>query len=365
MMDLVIADVDQLRTTLPDRIEPDHYEDLAGRLMGSRRLREQPVVAAFIDDIRTFREGSRLTATKAHINSRRDNHIFSLFRASYFPTLSLDYLTYEPIAAARDLAGRYPSNTMAVNVAARSAGFADRAVVALFPENHVDGRQDPGDLIFYFIDRFVERHNRITRKMIDTVMTPASFPHIRDAPDSLIEQASSWWVHLHEYHHQHGDMPIPAFLGAKSAKSRAGLEELRVDTASMLACLNDGDLPGGQARAAFEYILAERLLRYAVEGIPRPTYDAVGSQVLFTYLLRHDGIALVDGLIHLRPQLPAVLAGLLREIEEIELRVHDEPLEKVQDRLTDLVHAYTLYDRATRRFLPSPYFADAGKRLGL
>lgn len=345
--------------------DPDSLKRLSSGLERSRFLRGQPIVSAFIEDLRSFKEGARLDATKAHINGRRDNHIFSLFYASYFPTLSLDYLTYEAVPAAPHVAERYPSSTVPVNITTRSTGFSAAAVVALFPENHVDGRQDPGDLIFYFIDKFVGRHNRITRKVIDAAMAPESFPHIQGASDAHIERASSWWVRLHEHHHQQGDMPIPTFLSAKSAKPLAGLEELRVDVTSMLVCLRDDALPREEALMAFEYVLAERLLRYPIEAIPRLTYDAIGSQVLFNYLLKHEGIHLAGGLIHLRPELPAVLERLVGEIEAIERRIHVEPVENVRTGLREMAHQYADYDPETREFQPMPYFAELKWRLGV
>jgi hypothetical protein len=229
-MDLVFAQTDEIRQSLGERssyCEPDSLQALTRRLEGSRHLRGRPVVQAFLEDIRSFTPGSRLQATKEHINSRRDKHIFSLFNASYFPKLSLDCLTYETLPTDPHLAERYASNTMPVTITGRSAGFGSRVVVALFPENHIDGLQEPDDLIFYFIDKFVERHQRITGKMVDAVMAPGSFPLIQNATHQQVEQASSWWVHLHEYHHRQGDMPIPDFLPAKKAKPLAGLEELK------------------------------------------------------------------------------------------------------------------------------------------
>ncbi|MGW3496590.1 DUF6421 family protein [Streptomyces sp. NPDC001020] len=367
-MDSVFVETDEVRQDLPERssyCEPDHLQKLARRLEGSRHLRAQPVVQAFLEDIRSFTPGSRLQATKEHINTRRDNHIFSLFNASYFPRLSLDYLTYETLPTDPHLAERYASNTMPVNITGRSAGFGSRVVVALFPENHIDGVQEPDDLIFYFIDKFVERHQRVTQKMIDAVMAPGSFPLIQNATPQQVEQASSWWVRLHEYHHRQGDMPIPDFLPAKKAKPLAGLEELRVDVSGMLVLLTDDKLPQEEARRAYEFVLSERLLRYAVEGIPRPNYDAVASQLLFNYLARHDGIRIESGLIHLGRRIHEILAAFLAEIQDIERRIHEEPVESVQKRLLEFTNLYTDYDPVARDYRHIPYFAEVKAKLGV
>lgn len=364
----VFTEVDEIRQQLGERSsyrEADALAALARRIEAAPALRRQPIAQAFVEDIRAYEPGRRLAATKAHINARRDSHIFSLFDASYFPRLSLDYLSYEELPADPHLAQRYASNTAPVKITGRSKGFGSRVVVALFPENHLDGIQQPDDLIFYFIDKFVERHNRITRKMIDAVMAEGSFPRIQGAPDTVIEQASSWWVRLHEYHHRQGDMPIPEFLDAKKYKPLAGLEELRVDVSGMLALLGDEELPREEAYTAYEYILAERLLRYAVEGIPRPNYDAVASQLLFGYLERHGGIRVRGDFIELRPTVATVLAEFLAEIQRIEHHIHTEPVEAVRKRLLELTNAYTDYDPVARDYRYVPFFADVKQKLGV
>lgn len=338
---------------------------LAQHISEAPNLGRQPAARALVEDLRNYAPESRLTSVKAHINEERDHHIFSLFDASYFPSLSLDYLTYETLPTNPHLATRYASNTMPVNITASSKGFESRVVVALFPENHIDGIQQGDDLIFYFINKFVERHNRITRKMIDAVMAEGSFPLLKGVDDRTVEQASSWWVRLHEYHHRQGDMPIPEFLPYKKMKPLAGLEELRVDVSGMLVCLNDTELPAHEARMAYEYILSERLLRYAVEGIPRPNYDAVASQLLFNYLSAHGGIELQGDVIRLHPQLPAVLAEFLGEIQRIERRIHTTPVEQVQKDLLAFTNQYTDYDPDAKDYRHIPFFAQIKERLGV
>ncbi|MGP3987798.1 DUF6421 family protein [Streptomyces sp. 3N207] len=365
----VIREVDELREDVKgsrDAFRDQGFLDkLAQRISDAPNLGQQPAAKALVEDLRNFSAEPRLATVKAHISEERDHHIFSLFDASYFPSLSLEYLTYETLPTNPHLATRYASNTMPVNITTSSKGFASRVVVALFPENHIDGVQQGDDLIFYFINKFVERHNRITRKMIDAVMAEDSFPHLRGVDDVTVEQASSWWVRLHEYHHRHGDMPIPDFLPYKKRKPLAGLEELRVDVSAMLVCLNDGELPARESQLAYEYILSERLLRYAVEGIPRPNYDAVASQLLFNYLSQHGGIELTGGSIRLHPELPAALAQFLGEIERIEEQIHTTPVEDVQKTLLEFTNQYTDYDPEAKDYRHIPFFAEIKERLGV
>ncbi|MEW2268897.1 MULTISPECIES: hypothetical protein [Streptomyces] len=173
----VIDEVNEIRGRIAkgtDATTPAFLADLRKQLESSEHLRHQPVVRAFIEDLRADDRADgpapRLLRTKKHINTERDHHLFSLFNASYFPRLSLDYLTYETLPTDPHLARRYGSNTMPVNITACSDGFDSRVVVALFP-----------------IDKFVERHNRITRTMIDEVMAPGSPP--------VSVSRSPWWSH--------------------------------------------------------------------------------------------------------------------------------------------------------------------------
>ncbi len=368
-VDAVIGEVNQLRANVRDSRgqfrEPRFLDDLADRLAGSPTLGSRPVVQAFIEDVRGFGLGDRMSRTKAMVNATSENTIFGLFDASYFPSLSLEYLTYRTLPIDPRLAERYPSPTMPVVIERMSDGFTSRTVVALFPENHLDGSQQPEDLVFYFVDKFVERHLRITRWLLAEVVDPAAFRLVRAADEPTLEAASAWWVHLHEYHHRQGDMPIPEYLPVKMSKALAGLEELRTDVSSMLACFDDDQLSPEMSALVYEFILAERLLRYSVEGISRPNYDAVASQLLFTYLVEAGGIAVVDGRIYLRPELPEVLRVFLGEITGIEHLIHEHPVAYVKAELLAFSNKYTNFDEEVRDYRHIPFFADAKSRLGI
>lgn len=364
----VVQEINAIRATLPPRDEyrkEEFLRELSTKLMSSPTLRSQPIIQAFAEDCLAFPDTQRLARTKKHINSHVDNTVFSLFDASYFPKLSLDYLSYRELPVDDHLARRYASNTMAVSVEQRTAGFESRVVVALFPENHLDGIQEPDDLIFYFIDKFIERHMRLTRLLINEVMAEDAFTRLRTVGTAEVERASCWWVRLHEYHHRQGDMPIPDYLPVKKLKPLAGMEELRVDVSGMLACLNDSALPQEDARLTFEYILSERLLRYSVEGIPRPNYDAVASQLLFNYLIKAGGIRIQDDRIHLGADLPAVLTNFLGEIQEIERHIHTETPEEVKKRLLGFANRYTDYDEEAHDYRHIPYFAEVKRKLSV
>ena len=366
--DLLVAETNHLRTSLGPRerfTDPAYLQELAAGIARSRALARLEIGQCVIEDLQAFGDVGRMANTKAHINEARSPYVFSLFNASYFPTLNLDLLAYRRLDIHDELSAKFPSNTCPIVLEHNSAGFDARVVVALFPENHIDNLQEHDDRIFYFIDKFVERHERITRKMIRHVVRPGDMPLIAHASQADIERAASHWVWLHEYHHRQGHLPLPKWLSLKSLKPLAGLEELRVDLSGLLVCLHDKRLPVELAQMTYQFILSERLLRYPVEGSQKPNYDAVASQVLFQYLTRHGGLAVEKGVIALQPELPAVLAAFLAEVTAIERTIAERTPQQVQQALLDFVHTYVTLDPVTRDYRHDPFFWQIKQTLGV
>jgi hypothetical protein len=361
----VVAEVDRIRRRLPPEplSAPAARARLVKALCNSRVLRKEPIVEALIADLRGFGHQPSMSRTKRHINEQRDHHIIAAFDVPYFRSLSFDGLTYRDVAINDHLASRYPSPATPVAIESMSEGFKPRPVVALFPENHIDGSQLPEDRIFYFVDKFVERHMQLTPRLIDAAMSQDSFPRVRAASWEQAERAVAWWMHLHEYHHRVGDMPLPKYLKLKSLKPLAGLEETRVDIYGMLACLDDSGLPREEALFVYEFILAERLLRYAVEGYPRPNYDGVASQLLFNYLREAGGIRVRGDVIHLDRSLPDALASFLEDIARIEARIDVASPEVVQRELVEFTNRYTVFDETIDDYRHLPYFAQLKERV--
>ncbi|MFI6063450.1 hypothetical protein [Streptomyces sp. NPDC051286] len=75
------------------------------------------------------------------------------------------------------------------------------------------------------------------------------------------------------------------------------------------------------------------------------------------------GIALRGDRIHLAPELPAVLARFLNEIEAVERRIRTESVADVKAGLLKFTNAYTDYDEAAKDYRHIPFFADVKQRL--
>ncbi len=290
-------------------------------------------------------DGFSLRDTRRYFNNPRSDTLISLLSAPYAKPMGLEYLKFELLPVDPALR-KYATNVMPIVVRESTEGLIPVHTVAIFPENHMGAVQEPGDKIYYLINKFASRHHKLTQRIVEHLTTDDSFQHLRDAGYPAIERATVYWVWMHEYHHQRvGDLPIPAFLKLKSSRPLAGLEELRVDVASALALLDDGDAFQVSTAFLFEFILAERLLRYGVDGVSFdaegqawPSYDALSSYMFFNLLKRRGALEIVDGKIHLNGTLVPTLRGILRDILDLESLIRQAPLAQVKAALLDFVH---------------------------
>lgn len=282
-------------------------------------------------------QGFSLSATRGFFNQPTGDTLISLLSAPYARPMGLEYLKFETLVADPALRA-YQTHVMPIVMREATDGLLPVHTVAIFPENHVGAQQQAGDKIYYLINKFAQRHHRLTQRIVQHLTDQDAFEAIRGASYEAIERATVYWVWLHEYHHQRvGDLPIPDYLKLKSSRALAGLEELRVDIASALLLLDDAAAFQGQARFLFEFILSERLLRYGVDGVafdalgqPNPSYDALSSYMLFNLLRKHGALTVINGQIGLRDNLVPALRAILAEISGIEARVHHLPLAQLR-----------------------------------
>ena len=271
-----------------------------------------------------------------------------MFHVPYAPKLSIESFFFERLMISKSLTDQYHTNVVPVNIKTHSQGFNFKLTVAIFPENHLDGIQYNTDKIFYFINRFVDRYFNITHKVINNIVVCDSFNELKRGGYIEVEKAALHWVWLHEYFHHQGSLPLPKYLRLKSKKQLAGLEELRVDLCSMIACLDDSKLCGEFAKFTYQFILAERLLRYGVEGSTIITYDALSSYLFFNFLLKHDAININNDKIRINKNIVSVLKMLLHDIENIEANILNNNELSVQDQLLTFANTYlTLYGDST------------------
>ncbi len=291
-------------------------------------------------------EAFALRETRGYFNQPASDTLISILSAPYARPMGLEYLKFGVLPVDPALR-KYETNVMPVVIREATDGLLPVHTVAIFPENHVGATQQPGDKIYYLINKFAHRHHQLTQRIIEHLTTPDSFAALRGASYAEIEQATVYWVWLHEYNHQRvGDLPIPAYLKLKSSRLLAGLEELRVDIGSALMLLDDASSFQGRSRFLFEFILSERLLRYGVDGLAFddegqavPSYDALSSYMFFNLLRRHGAIEVVGGAIDVQDNFVPALRAILAHIQAIEARIHRLPLEQVRSDMLDFVLA--------------------------
>lgn len=347
MEQAVISETNALRTFYQNNelLDNGFFQNLHNSIQNTNMLIDQECTRCFLEDLGHIMNTQqlRLNCTKNYINNGTGNFIFSMFKVPYAPLLGIEACFFERLHVDQFLIEKYKTNVMPVKIQVASTGFDVKLFVALFPENHIDGIQHANDSIFYFINKFVDRYFDITHKIICSIVTEESFVELKIADSSKIEKAAIHWVWLHEYHHHAGFLPLPQYLRLKSKKILAGLEELRVDLCSMILCLEDKALFGNSTNFVFQFILAERLLRYAIEGIPSTTYDAVSSYILFNFLIKNNGICIKDTKIYVNSNIADVLVSLLDQINHIESHILKESEYVVQDRLLSFANIYLRY----------------------
>jgi len=365
----LIAFVDETRAAMPrPHARPASLRVLVRALINrceSAIGPELELLEALASDIETYtrRPGHRFDRVKALVNEGRIPVLLSVFDAPYFEGLGFDALAYERVRVDGALVSKYSTNVVPIRTVRASRGFHPPHVVALFPENHLDRVQLAQDRIFYVIDKFIDRFNRITRPLLDIGVVPGTLERLRGIDDASVERCAAYWVWLHEYFHRQGALPLPAALDIKSFRPLAGLEECRVDMLGLLVLLRDEDLPCEERLLAADFILAERLLRYAIEGIPSPNYDAIGSQILFNFLRSRGSLRVVNGRMELTSRLEEGLLAFVNEVHRIESGVETMTRQDVKHLLIAFSKDHTNYDHATQQYRHDPMFVELARRI--
>lgn len=290
------------------------------------------------------------------INSLDSNWIYGVFSARYFPSLSIDGVEYERLPLPSYAGMKLGSPVVPIKIRSATNGFNDRSVVALFPENHLDQIQKSTDKVFYFIDKFVERHLNRTRIIMDRFTTPVSFQSAKQLTTDEVEEYSIHWVWLHEYFHRVGPLPLPEYLDIKSYRPLAGLEECRVDMEAICFIHGCDLIPKDTKEKLSEFILSERILRYSVEGIPNPNYDAIGSQVLVNYLIRLGYIEIQSDTLQVSSNYIDGIKHFVTAISKIEQNIETCTKDQVRDLLIAFVNSNLNLAYDSKQYSHDPFF---------
>ncbi len=371
LADRVVDALRRVRATAPDaEIEAWPRAFVDDVITALAPYRDHPVVASFLADCGRGKDGVwDFAATRDAVTAHDDTGLMlGVFAAAYNPSLLLDAFSFDHMAVHEGFARAYPNpGVRPIWLGDATAGFKFELSVALFPENFLTAEAvTPRHRAYYFIDRFVRRHLEITRAILNLGTSPRAFARLKRASDGAIARGCVAWVHLHEYFHRRGHLPLPENLGVKSTRSTAGLEEVRCDALACLAAHRGAEHGVEDGELHAELILAERLLRYPLQDDPQRNYDARGSQFLYGYLhergaLRDDGAGRMD--------LPQGLDGVIVALREMIVGINKlEYLEKThhpraqaqagRDKRRALVERFGGFDSRANTFATFPYYEN-------
>lgn len=244
--------------------------------------------------------------------------VVGYFKCSYNKSLNLDGFKYTRLIPNINIASH--NNIYPVKLDYFSDGLDDERIVALFPETFMGNKAKDEDPVFYFIDRFVNRHLTITRKVINYFGLQDFFSELY--LEGELDPYFVNWVLLHESSHRKGVMPIPQYLYEKSSPIGAAIEELRADLETMLTCLRNIHTP--EYRKTFLLVLAERMLVYPLVR-EMNSFDALSSIILFSKVYRNLNYAdLIQNIKELITEIEAIERSAIKVSSRVERKSYTD-----------------------------------------
>ncbi len=195
-------------------------------------------------------------------------------------------------------------------------GYASECAV-LFPETVAVSGAPTNHFGMIFCDREARRLQHTARRAA-AVVNFALHPELECWLGSLplIEDTTALWDLIHDRAHSLGELPFDPFMIRQRAPFwMYGLEELRVDLRSFgeAALLAEEGFPF--ARTVCWAILLDRIFRFPITGTRVRNYDALGGQLLFSYLHQKDVLLWRDNRLTVEwDALAAGVAGLREEL---------------------------------------------------
>jgi hypothetical protein len=133
---------------------------------------------------------------------------------------------------------------------------------------------------------------------------------------ALIQDTTALWDLIHDRAHSLGELPFDPFMIRQRAPFwMYGLEELRVDLRSFGEAAELAAAGFPFARTVCWAILLDRIFRFPITGSRVRNYDALGGQLLFSYLHQKDVLLWRDNRLRIDwHKLDAGVAGLREEL---------------------------------------------------
>lgn len=259
---------------------------------------------------------------------------------------------------------RYPhpkNKCQSTRLIAGSRGFATGNCIVFFPEN-VATREPirAQSYAVFFFNKFQKIFETITMPMARRVfgdsdlLAPDTPWRAAALPAETCYRARCVWGYLHDYYHHIGPRPFDAHIRVKTTWVCGLLEEIKVDCQTMLACLDDPEVPF--AAEVFTFALLERMLRYPQQVDAQRNFDAATGVLLYEWLRAREALRLTPqgGLAGDADSLAAGLRDLVETITEFE-RLNDTTAYK--DRARSFVRSLLPEGGEGERYALPPRFA--------
>lgn len=292
---------------------------------------ENPLISQFVADAQNDFE-----QTNYFDQLQNFNLVIGKFDCPYNPNLSFEAAEYENILPSIQISnhGRMKSLVRCAHITNATTGLNDPNVVALFPENFYKHKVKNEDLIYYFSNRFCQRHRNISQKLVKQFDIKLLSP-LLELTDKKIEVLISNWVYLHEYFHRLGQLPIPEYLYEKSGRLTAGVEELRVDLHTMKYCLDHSNDENDDYFLTFLFVFSERILSYPIHR-NLDSFDSLSS-----IISSHELEVIKNQTIQINDNRYKEIHSLIEKITRWEKKAFKEAAKQLRRKsLTDQIQNY-------------------------
>jgi hypothetical protein len=204
-------------------------------------------------------------------------------------------------------------------------GYASDCAV-FFPETVALAGSPSNNFATIFCDREAHRLQSCARRSAEAIGL-SLFPELEFWLNSrpLIEDTVALWDLIHDASHSVGELPFDPFMIRQRAPFwMYGLEELRVDLRSFEEAARLADEGFPFARYVTWAILLDRVLRFPITGSRVRNYDALGGQLLFSYLHQRDVLVWRDNRLAIHWEgLSQGIRGLREELARLYKRAAD------------------------------------------
>lgn len=271
-------------------------------------------------------------------------------------SLELVWFRHQDGPAAAALRQHYPNQHLIIgNILAATTGFGTNSNSYVTFTSCLAGGQTYADsMAVFFISKNAIRGKIMLQPLMERIFAASVFPALRTATLEQLYQIVACMVILHEYEHTQGILPLVDFRFLFTTFISGGLEEARVDLNGAYALYLHARQGGPYAsiyRMTAQYILSERLLRYAYCAHPSTNGDSICGQYFLGQFLAKGLLTFEGGRLDIVEETEIIhgLKAILDEIRQLQLRILPASLDKAQQMIQEHVCTYsnTLNDANT------------------